>query len=57
MPGTVGAHFVSGETGCFNDIIGGRRGLIDALAIDGVSDSINERMDRILENCINRGEK
>lgn len=54
--GTVGAYFLSRKTGCLENIIGEQKGLIDALAIDGISDSINERMDKIFEKSIkNRG--
>lgn len=55
MPGSVGAYFISPETGCPRNIVSEKRGLIDALQIDGVSDSINERMDRILYNKIDNG--
>lgn len=51
-PGTVGAYSLSHVTGCLKDIIGKRKGLIDALEIDGISDSINERMDKILQTSI-----
>lgn len=50
MSGSVGAYFISLETGCPRNIVSEKRGLIDALQIDGISDSINERMDRILYN-------
>lgn len=47
-PGSVGAYFISAEEGCLKNIVGEKRGLIDALQIDGISESINERMDKIL---------
>ena len=47
-PGSVGAYFISAENGCLRNIVSEKRGLIDALQIDGISESINERMDRIL---------
>ena len=49
-PGSVGAYFISAEKGCLKNIVSEKRGLIDALQIDGISDSINERMDKILYN-------
>ena len=52
LPGTVGAYFLSRETGQLSNIIGERKGLIDALKIDGISDSINDRMDKILQMSI-----
>lgn len=56
QPGSVGSYFLSNETGSLKNIVGKKKGLIDALAIDGISESINERMDRILENSFrNRG--
>ena len=56
QPGCVGAYFLSHETGNLKDIVGAKKGLIDALAIDGASDSINAQMDKILENSVrNRG--
>lgn len=54
-PGTVGAYFISGEAGSLKNIVSEKRGLIDALQIDGISDSINERMDRILYNKSDNG--
>ena len=50
QPGSVGSYFLSNETGSLKNIVGKKKGLIDALAIDGISESINDRMDRILEN-------
>ncbi len=47
-PGSVGEYFISAEEGCLKNIVGEKRGLIDALQIDGISESINERMDKIL---------
>lgn len=44
----MGAYFISAENGCLRNIVSEKRGLIDALQIDGISESINERMDRIL---------
>lgn len=56
QPGAVGAHFLSPDAGRMENIIGKRKGLIDALAIDGLSASINERMDKILQSSFrNRG--
>ena len=40
---------MSKHTGKLQDIIGKQEGLIDAVAIDGISESINERMDKILQ--------
>ncbi len=57
VSGSVGAYFISSETGCPRNIVSRKRGLIDALQIDGISDSINERMDRILYNRMNNGRK
>ncbi len=54
-PGTVGAYFISVEAGSLKNIVSEKRGLIDALQIDGISDSINERMDRILYNKSDNG--
>jgi len=51
-PGSVGAYFISPEKGCLKNIVSGKRGLIDALQIDGISESINERMDRIMYNRV-----
>lgn len=51
-PGSTGAYFLSNETGYLKNIMGTRKGLIDALAIDGISDEINGQMDRILENSV-----
>lgn len=48
VPGSVGAYFISAEKGCLKNIVGDQMGLIDALQIDGISESINERMDKIL---------
>lgn len=56
-PGTVGAYFISSESGRLKNIVSEKRGLIDALQIDGISESINERMDRILYNTMNDGRK
>lgn len=56
--GKVGAHFLSKHTGELQDIIGQQEGLIDAVAIDGISESINERMDKILRTSYqNRGKE
>ncbi len=52
IPGSVGAYLLSAEQGCLKDIVNNERGLIDALQIDGISESINERMDRILYNRV-----
>lgn len=58
LPGAVGAYFLSPATGCMENIVGESKGLIDALAIDGISASINERMDKILESSFkNRGKR
>lgn len=58
MPGTVGAYFISAETGRLKNIVSEKRGLIDALAIDGISESINVRMDEILcRNVAKEGRK
>lgn len=54
-PGSVGAYFISAEKGCLKNIVSEKRGLIDALQIDGISESINERMDRILYNRVDNG--
>lgn len=52
--GRVGAHFLSKDAGKLENIIGDQEGLIDAFAIDGISESINERMEKILlESCRN----
>lgn len=51
-PGSVGAYFVSAEEGCLKNIVSEKRGMIDALQIDGISESINERMDRIMYNRV-----
>ena len=57
-PKSVGAYFISAEIGCLKNIVSETRGLIDALQIDGISESINERMDRILYNDVdNRRQK
>lgn len=48
LPNSVGAYFISVETGCLKNIVSDKRKLIDALQIDGISESINERMDQIL---------
>lgn len=56
-PGSVGAYFISTENGCLNDIVGKKRGLIDAMQIDGISESINERMDRILYSKMGDGKR
>lgn len=53
--GKVGAHFLSKDTGELEDIIGQQEGLIDAVAIDGISESINERMDKILRASYQNG--
>lgn len=53
--GKVGAHFLSKHTGKLQDIIGKQEGLIDAVAIDGISESINERMDKILRASYQNG--
>lgn len=52
--GKVGAHFISKDTGELRDIIGKSEGLIDAVAIDGISESINTRMDEILQASYKR---
>ena len=52
VPESVGAYFIPAETGCLKNIVSKKRGLIDALQIDGISESINERMDRILYNSV-----
>lgn len=52
VPGSVGAYFISAEEGCLKNIVSEKRGLIDALQIDGISESINERMDRIMYNSV-----
>lgn len=57
-PGTVGAYFLSPDTRDMKSIIGEGKGLIDALQIDGISASINDRMDQIMENSFrNRGKR
>ena len=57
-PGKVGAHFISRETGRLENIVGEQEGLIDAFAIDGISESINVKMDQILGISIkNRGKE
>lgn len=56
-PGSVGAYFISRENGCLKNIVSEKRGLIDALQIDGISESINERMDRILYNRVDDGRR
>lgn len=53
--GKTGAHFLSKHTGELKDIIGKREGLIDAVAIDGISESINTRMDKILQTSYKNG--
>lgn len=52
-PRSVGAYFITRSTGRFENIIGETEKLIDALAIDGISDEINEKMDEILRKSIN----
>lgn len=57
-PDTVGAYFLSPDTRDMKSIIGEGKGLIDALQIDGISASINDRMDQIMENSFrNRGKR
>lgn len=53
-PGKVGAHFISKNTGELKSIIGESEGLIDAVAIDDISESINIRMDKILQASYKR---
>lgn len=55
VPGSVGAYFISAEKGFLKNIVSEKRGLIDALQIDGISESINERMDRILYGSADDG--
>lgn len=54
-PGALGAYFISAETGRLKKIISKKRGLIDALQIDGISEKINERMEKILYKSIEGG--
>lgn len=54
-PGALGAYFISAETGRLKKIISKKRGLIDALQIDGISENINERMEKILYKSIEVG--
>lgn len=54
-PGALGAYFISAETGRLKKIISKKRGLIDALQIDGISENINERMEKILYKSIEGG--
>lgn len=54
-PGALGAYFISAETGQLKKIISKKRGLIDALQIDGISENINERMEKILYKSIEGG--
>lgn len=49
---SVGAYFISTEKGYPKSIVSEKRSLIDALQIDGISESINERKDRILYNRV-----
>ncbi len=48
-PRSVAAYMLSGRKKEPTDLINPKRGLIDALKIDGISDSINERMDRLFD--------
>ena len=40
-----GAYFISSEKECLKNVVCEKRGLIYALQIDGISKSVNERMD------------
>lgn len=54
-PNSVGAYFISAEKGLLGNIVSKNKGLIDAFQIDGISESINDRMDRILYNSVSEG--
>lgn len=59
-PGRVGAYFISAksstpESGRLKNIVSESLRLIDAFQIDGISASINDRMDRILYNSGGNG--
>lgn len=59
-PGSVAAYFISAksvspESGRLKNIVSESLRLIDAFQIDGISASINDRMDRILYNSGGNG--
>lgn len=54
--GSVAAYLLPSSKKNAIDLIDSRRGLIDALQIDGVSDRINERMDELLSRQISQEE-
>lgn len=54
-PNSVGAYFISAGEGRLKSIVSKKSGLIDAFQIDGISESINDRMDRILYNSEGEG--
>ncbi|MCR4936380.1 MAG: ATP-binding protein [Oscillospiraceae bacterium] len=56
-PQTVAAYLLSGSKRKIIDLIDSKRGLIDALQIDGVSDRINARMDALLERQLRAGKR
>lgn len=56
-PQKVKAYLLSRNTGKLESITGEEIGLVDAMKIDGVSDKIDDAMDRILQNSMRKQEK
>lgn len=51
-PNNIGAYIIPGNKSKLQNLINGQRGLIDALEIDRISETINEKMDSLLQLAV-----